>query len=117
MLVVAYGVALVVGGREFLIGREGGILGAGGCEASAASCFAVQSASVPASDSAYWSRNARMLEVLEVVNPGEPDTEFLAGAQALSEGDEAAFIQHFERALASGAKHNHMLLQYYAQSL
>jgi hypothetical protein len=117
MLVIAYGVASMIGAREYLIGGDGGPTGAAGCEASAASCFAVQPKSVPPSDSAFWSRNARMLDVLEVVNPGEPDTEFLEGAQALSEGDEAAFIRHFERALASGAKHNHMLLQYYAQSL
>ena len=58
-----------------------------------------------------------MIEVLQAVNPDEPDTEFLVGAQALSQGDRSAFASHLERALASGAKHNHMLLQYYAQSL
>ena len=117
MLVIAYGAALVVGAREYRMGREGEASGVGGCEASAASCFGVQASTTSVSDSAFWSRNARMLGVLEAVNPDEADTEFLAGAQALSAGDEAEFIRRFERALASGAKHNHMLLQYHAQSL
>jgi hypothetical protein len=58
-----------------------------------------------------------MTEVVAAINPDDPNTDFLQGIQALAEGDEAEFIRRFEAALASGAKHNHLLLQYYAQSL
>jgi hypothetical protein len=117
MLVIAYGTALVVGAREYWIGRDGRTAGYPGCEASAASCFGVPARTAPASDSAFWDRNARTLAVLEAVNPYDSDTEFLEGAQALARGDDTEFIRHFERALASGAKHNHLLLQFYAQAL
>jgi hypothetical protein len=117
ILVVAYGIALVVGVREYLVARDASGSGASGCEASAASCFSIPARAAPASDSAFWSRHARMLAVVQAVNPDDPNTDFLAGIQALSEGDEAEFIRRFERAIASGAKHNHLLLQYYAQSL
>jgi hypothetical protein len=117
MLLIAYGILLVVGTREFLLARDGQVGGAGACEASAASCFSIRSLSVPASDSAFWSLHGRMTEVVAMVNPDDPNTDFLLGIQALSAGDEAEFIRRFENALASGAKHNHLLLQYYAQSL
>jgi hypothetical protein len=117
MLLIAYGVLLVVGAREYLLARNGQVGGAGACEASAASCFSIRSLSVPTSDSAFWSLHGRMAEVVAAVNPDDPNTDFLLGIQALSAGDEAEFIRRFESALASGAKHNHLLLQYYAQSL
>lgn len=117
MLLVAYGLALVLGVREFLLAREGQVTGHGACEASAASCFSIRSLSVPASDSAFWASHARMTEVVASINPDDPNTDFLQGIQALAEGDEAEFIRRFEAALAAGAKHNHLLLQYYAQSL
>jgi hypothetical protein len=117
MLLVAYGIALVLGVREYLLAREGQVVGTGGCEASAASCFSITSLAVPASDSAFWASHARMTEVVAQVNPDDPNTQFLLGIQALAEGDEAEFIRRFEGALASGVKHNHLLLQYYAQSL
>jgi hypothetical protein len=117
MLLEAYGLALVLGVREFLLAREGQVTGHGACEASAASCFSIRSLAVPTSDSAFWAQHARMTDVVAAVNPDDPNTDFLQGIQALAEGDEAEFIRRFEAALASGAKHNHLLLQYYAQSL
>lgn len=63
-----------------------------------------------ASDSANASTG--LYEVL-----GHPDTEFLRGMEALAAGDEAEFVRQFEDAIASGARHNHLLLQYYAQYL
>jgi hypothetical protein len=117
MLLVAYGLALLLGVREFLLARDGQVTGHGACEASAASCFSIRSLSVPTSDSAFWAQHARMTEVVAALNPDDPNTDFLRGIQALAEGDEAEFIRRFEAALASGAKHNHLLLQYYAQSL
>jgi hypothetical protein len=117
LLVVAYGVALVIGAREYLIARDGSATGGGGCEASAASCFSIHARSAPLSDSAFWTSHARMQAVVAAVNPEDPNTDFLAGFQALAGGDEEEFIRRFEKAIAAGAKHNHLLLQYYAQSL
>ena len=118
LLVVAYGVALVVGAREYLVARNApGSGGTAGCEASAASCFSIRSRAVALSDSAFWTTHARMMSVVAEVNPEDPNTEFLRGIQALARGDEAEFVRRFEQAIASGAKHNHLLLQYYAQSL
>jgi hypothetical protein len=117
MLAIAYGIALVLGVREFLLAREGEVSGTGACEASAASCFSLPAAAVPASDSAFWSSHARMTQVVAAVNPDDPNTDFLYGMQALAEGDEPEFMRRFEQALAAGTKHNHLLLQYYAQSL
>jgi hypothetical protein len=93
------------------------VSGTGACEASAASCFSIEALTVPTSDSVFWSRHARMTEVVAAVNPDDPNTDFLRGIQALSQGDDAEFVRRFERALAAGMKHNHLLLQYYAQSL
>jgi hypothetical protein len=118
ILVVAYGVALVLGAREYLLARgPSASSGVGGCEASAASCFSIRSRTAPVSDSAFWISHARMKSVVAAVNPQDPNTDFLEGIQALAEGDEAEFVRRFEKAIASGAKHNHLLLQYYAQSL
>jgi hypothetical protein len=115
---VAYGVALVVGVREFLVARGSpGAGGPSGCEASAASCFSIRSRATPLSDSAFWASHGRMMQVVAEVNPDDPTTDFLRGIQALAEGDEGEFVRRFEEAIASGAKHNHLLLQYYAQSL
>lgn len=60
---------------------------------------------------------ARMTEVVEAINPDEPDTEFLESIQALRAGDPERYLRYMESAVASGVKHNDILLQTYAQQL
>lgn len=118
LLIVIYTVGLAVGIREYVISREGGGLGgAGACEASAASCFSIRSSALATPDAEFWKRHARMVEVVAAVNPDDPDTEFLKGMEALSAGNEEEFKRRFEAAVAAGVKHNHFLLQFYAQYL
>jgi hypothetical protein len=118
LLLVIYGIALVVGAREYRLARAGAPVSCpGGCEASAASCFAIEARAAPVSDSVFWREHARMLDVLVRVNPDDPDTHVARGIQALADGDMEEFVQRFEAALSSGVKHNPLLLQYYAQVL
>lgn len=66
-------------------------------------------------DSEEWSR---MAEVVEKVNPDDPDTEYLEAMEALKRGDEAEFTKHLEVALLDQhAKHNDIILRAYAQHL
>jgi hypothetical protein len=60
---------------------------------------------------------AAMSDVVSTVNPDHPDTDFLASVQAMRAGDSRAFMEHMERALAAGVKHNDLLMQTYAQQL
>jgi len=93
MLIGIYAIALVVGVREYLVQSE-------------------QPEVDPLSDA--W---AEMTEVVEAMNPGDPDTEYLESIQAMRRGDPEAFMQHMETAIASGVKHNDVLMQTYAQQL
>jgi hypothetical protein len=117
LLAVIFALGSFVGGREYMVSRAQPTGGPGGCEASAASCFAIRSSALATRDPAFWSRHARMVEVVAGLNPDDPDTGFLHGMEALAAGDEAEFVQQFEKAIAAGVKHNHLLLQYYAQYL
>jgi len=118
LLVVVYGMALLVGAREYFLSRHQGSLGGTtGCEASAASCFSISARTVSVDDSVFWSRHAELVEILERVNPGDPDTEFLKGMQSLADGDQEEFVRRVEAAVTAGVKHNYFLLQYYAQYL
>lgn len=118
LLLVVYGIAIGVGIREYVVAQRGeGVGGAGGCEASAAACFSISSRAGAVSDSAFWSQHAEIAEVVARLNPGDPDTYFLRGMQALAEGSEDEFARRFEEALGTGVKHNHFLLQFYAQYL
>ena len=58
-----------------------------------------------------------MTEVVSEVNPGDPDTDFLAGVQSIVRGGEGDFVPHFEEALDADVKHNEFLLRDYAQHL
>lgn len=93
MLIGIYLIGLAVGVREYVISRD-----------------------APAVDmlSDEW---ARMTTVVSEVNPGDPDTEFLASIQAMRDNDPEAFMKHMEGALAAGVKHNDLLMQSYAQAL
>ncbi len=118
VLIVFYAVGAVVGVREFFVGRTGGEPGwTDGCEASAAGCFSIESSAAPIRDPDFWRRHAELTEIMSRVNPDDPDTDFLRAMQALSDGDTQEFEQRIERALATGSKHNGILLQYYAQYL
>jgi hypothetical protein len=93
MLIGIYLIGLAVGVREYWIAEH-----------------------TPAVDmlSDEW---AEMSEVVASVNPDDPDTEFLASIQAMREGDATEFMRLMEEALASGVKHNDLLMQTYAQQL
>jgi hypothetical protein len=93
MLIGIYAIALVVGVREYVIRQA-------------------EPEVDPLSD-----RWAEMTDVVEAINPGDPDTEYLESIQAMRRGDSEAFMQHMEAAIASGVKHNDVLMQTYAQQL
>lgn len=115
MLVIAYGLALVVGGREYFVSRTADTSSwMGGCEASAAACSLTPRASA-AADSAFWIQHAELARVVVAVNPDDPDTHFLRSMQALADGDQEESIRQLENALSSGVKHNDYLLRLYAQ--
>jgi hypothetical protein len=118
LLVVIFTIGVLVGLREYMLARSGAATGGpAACEASAASCFSIPSSSLATRDPDFWSRHARMVNVVAQLNPDDPDTKFLKGMEALAAGDEAAFARSFDDAIAAGVKHNHLLLQYYAQYL
>ena len=118
MLVIVYAIILIFGTREFIQSRDGTAASwQGGCQASAASCFLITAQAGAVDDSLFWRRHAEVTEVVAQLNPEDPDTYFLRGMQAMQEGDEAAFLENLEAAVASGAKHNGILLQYHAQYL
>lgn len=116
MLMVAYGIALLVGAREYFVSREAGTpIWGGQCEASAAACASIDVRDTVADDSAFWARHGELTRVVAQVNPDDPDTKFLLAMQALAEGDEEETVRRLEEALASGVKHNDHLLRSYAQ--
>lgn len=116
MLVVAYGLALVVGAREYLVTRDSDTPSWGGrCEASAAACASALTTDAEPDDSAFWARHRELADVVAQVNPDDPDTKFLLAMQALADGDEEETVRRLEEALAAGVKHNDYLLRMYAQ--
>ncbi len=117
MLVIVYVIVLGIGTREYLISRSGGTLEwISGCQASASGCSMTGRGTTGlADDSLFWTRHAKMTEVVAQLNPEDPDTDFLLGMQALSEGDVEESIHRLEEALEVDPKHNNYLLQYYAQ--
>ena len=117
MLVIIYVIVLAIGAREYLVSRSGRTLEwIGGCQASAAACPTTSAQTSGSSDdSLFWTRHAKMTEVVAQLNPDDPDTYFLLGMQALSDGDVEESISRLEEALEVGVKHNNYLLQYYAQ--
>jgi hypothetical protein len=117
LLAVIFAIGMVGGIREYVVARGEPTGGPTGCEASAASCFSIRSSALAMQDPAFWSRHARMVDVVAALNPDDPDTEFLQGMEALAGGDEDEFARRFERAIQAGVKHNPLLYQYYAQFL
>lgn len=93
MLIGIYLIALAFGVREYAVSRQ-----------------------EPEVDmlSDQW---AVMTEVVEVINPEEPDTDFLASVQAMRDGSASEFMRRMEAAIESGIKHNDILMQAYAQQL
>ena len=93
ILFVIYGVGAAVGLREFHLSRT--------------------------DEAVDWGsdRWRDMTEVVAQVNPDDPDTDFLAGVQAIVRGDGSDFVDHFEEALQDDVKHNEFLLRDYAQHL
>ena len=93
MLMGIYAIVLLVGTREYIVSR-----GQGPVDLL----------------SEKWSE---MTDVVAGINPGNPDTEFLEAIQAMQGGDEEEFVRRMEEAVASGVKHNDLLLRSYAQHL
>lgn len=116
MLLVAYGLALVFGVREYIVSKRVDTTGyASRCEASAAACSSVLARERVTDDTTFWVRHRDLTEVVAEVNPGDPDTEFLMAMQAMADGDSEESLRRIEHALQSGVKHNDYLLRYYAQ--
>jgi hypothetical protein len=93
MLIGIYLIALAFGVREYVVSRN--------------------AAPVDMMSDAW----ARMTNVVEAINPDDPDTEYLASIRAMREGDAEEFMRRMERAVESGVKHNDILMQTYAQQL
>lgn len=93
MLLVIYGIAIVIGGREYLVARSGTPVDLG---------------------SAEWTE---MADIIAEINPAEADTEYLLAMEALQRGDSEGYIAYMESALERGVKHNNALLGEYAQFL
>ena len=118
VLLVFYAIGIAVGVREYLVRRgTEEETWEPGCQASAASCFSLSAGTAAAPDPEFWKRHAALTDMVSRLNPGDPDTDFLKAMQALADGDEETFSRMVDEALASGAKHNDMLLQYHAQYL
>ena len=118
MLLVVYGIGLLVGTREYVVSRSRGSVDAlGGCQASAASCWATAARPDAARDSTFWSQYSDMTDIVARINPEDPDTDFLRSMQALADGDQDEFDRLLEEAVAADIKHNDILLQFYAQYL
>ena len=93
ILTLVYLVGLFFGVREYLIARE-----------------------KPAFE---WEtpEGQVLLEMLEQLNPDDPDTHYLKAMHALAEGDRAEFDRRLELALAADAKHNELMLKFHAEYL
>ncbi|MBU97385.1 MAG: hypothetical protein CL901_04775 [Dehalococcoidia bacterium] len=91
VLAIAYSFATVVAIREVVVSR---------------------SREPVAWPSEEWSR---MVEVVGVINPEEPDTRWLESMESRIDGGVDDFTLHLEESLASDIKHNEFLLQDYAQ--
>jgi hypothetical protein len=58
-----------------------------------------------------------LLEVLDRLNPDDPDTQYLKAMHALAGGDRAEFDRQLDLALASNLKSNEIMLRFYAEYL
>ena len=118
MLVVIYAIGILVGTREYVVSRtRGSVDGLGGCQASAASCWAISAQPDANRDSTFWSQYSDTTDIVARLNPDDPDTDFLKAMQSLADGNEDEFSRLLEEAVAADIKHNDILLQFYAQYL
>jgi hypothetical protein len=87
MLLVAYGLASLVGVREYLVARS--------------------------REPLTWlsPTGAELTDLLARINPDDPDTHFLRSMQVLAAGDDEGFSRLLENALAADIKHNELLLK------
>jgi hypothetical protein len=58
-----------------------------------------------------------LLDMLEQLNPDDPDTHYLKAMHALAEGDQSEFSRRLDLVLASDAKHNELMLRFHAEYL
>lgn len=93
MLLIIYGIAGVIGAREYIVARTGDPVDLGTAE---------------------WTE---MADVVAEINPAEADTEYLLAMEALQRGEVDAYVSYMESALDRGVKHNNALLGEYAQFL
>lgn len=93
MLIGIYALALILGGREFVLARAEGGVDQGSDE---------------------WSE---MVEVVASINPEDADTDYLLAMEAKQQGDLDGYMLHMETALAKDVKHNNALLAEYAHQL
>jgi hypothetical protein len=62
-------------------------------------------------------QGVELLEVLERLNPDDPDTRYLKAMHALAGGDRAEFDRQLNLALASNLKSNEIMLRFHAEYL
>lgn len=93
MLLIIYGLAMLIGAREYFMARSGAPVDLGTAE---------------------WTE---MANVVAEINPAEADTEYLLAMESLQRGDSEAYVAYMESALDRGVKHNNALLGEYAQFL
>jgi hypothetical protein len=93
ILILVYAVGLVFGVREFLIKRE-----------------------APPFE---WEtpEGLALLDMLDRLNPDDPDTHYLKAMHALAEGEQDEFSSRLDLALSSDAKHNELMLKFHAEYL
>ena len=93
ILIVVYTAALLVGAHEVMLSRTREPFG--------------------------WltPRGQELMDILAVVNPEEPDVEFLQGMKAFAEGDGNEFFRRMDEVLESNVKHDELILRAYAQGL
>jgi hypothetical protein len=93
ILLLVYAVGIVFGVREFMFKRG-------------KPAFAWET-----------SEGVALLEMLEQLNPDDPDTHYLKAMHALADGDRAEFERRLDLALDSDLKSNELMLRFHAEYL
>jgi hypothetical protein len=93
ILIVLYSVGLAAGVREYMIKR--------------------------ANPPFEWPtpQGEVLLDVLDQLNPADPDVQYLKAMRALSKGEEDEFRTLLDAALATEARHNELMLRFHAEYL
>jgi hypothetical protein len=93
MLIVAYVIGLGFGAREFVVSRN--------------------------KQPFEWisPEGEVLVQILDRLDPDDPDTQYLKAMQALADGDQPEFERLLDQVLASDVKHNELMLKFHAEYL